>query len=205
MPAGATAAYPGSVETMQIIGDAQQQQKSVQEVQIVHLQQQQQQEGVIPVLDRKTAIPAESQQQHQNPHHLAAAQLAQMATIVSAGGVSPILPPVGPIAVTIAPNGALLNPAQVIDYGQLNGAPAGPDEAATPIEVEGSGPAAGEYYIQAAPASEVVHTVLPPDQLIMAQGGALLGSVAATSEGMPITFDQLKQLLQTQLEYYFSR
>lgn len=198
MPAGATAAYPGSVETMQIIGDAQQQQKSVQEVQIVQLQQQQQQ-------DRKTAIPAESQQQHQNPHHLAAAQLAQMATIVSAGGVSPILPPVGPIAVTIAPNGALLNPAQVIDYGQLNEAPAGPDEAATPIEVEGSGPAAGEYYIQAAPASEVVHTVLPPDQLIMAQGGALLGSVAATSDGMPITFDQLKQLLQTQLEYYFSR
>lgn len=72
---------------------------------------------------------------------------------------------------------------------------------------EGAGAVVGgaEYYLQtAAPGQEVQHEslVMGPRVPGVPIG---LGPVATISDGTPIPFDQLKQLLQTQLEYYFSR
>ena len=136
-----------------------------------------------------TSTPVAQQQQTPPLLHLA----APMATIVTTGVPAPtILVPstqptvVGPIAVTLAPA-----PGQVIDYAQLNGAAT---QGAEAVSTEG----ASEYYIQAAPtgAVEVMH--VPQEQPLIMGGPAPMGEV-------PIPFDQLKQLLQTQLEYYFSR
>lgn len=186
------------------------------------LQQQQQVNppGAIQLVDGATLVPTESlitsqqqqvnhlQQQQQHHHH------PQMATIVTAAGAAPILvpstQPVGPIAVAIAPS-ALVNAAgQVIDFAQLNSAVAVDQQVVVGGELSttvdgGVVPVGGaEYFIQtAAPVAgtEVMHGVMGPDQMIMTGGGP----VAATSDGTPIPYDQLKQLLQTQLEYYFSR
>lgn len=206
MSAG-VAAYPGSVETMQIIGDAQQE-KSVQQVLITQQQQQQQllsSAGAIHMVDGATLVPTESliispqQQQPQALHHHTH---SQMATIVTAAGATPILVPTqGPIAVaiaTVAPTGApiLTSPSvPVIDYAQMNGtggAQGGSNDVVVATSAEGAVVAGGEYYMQAPPL----------EGMIMAPVGV---PVAATSDGTPIPFDQLKQLLQTQLEYYFSR
>lgn len=208
MSAG-VAAYHGSVETMQIIGDAQQE-KSVQQVLITQQQQQQQllsSAGAIHMVDGTTLVPTESliispqQQQPQTLHHHTH---SQMATIVTSAGATPILvptQPVGPIAVaiaTVAPTGAplLTSPSvPVIDYAQMNGtggAQGGSNEVVVATSAEGAVVAGGEYYMQAPPL----------EGMIMAPVGV---PVAATSDGTPIPFDQLKQLLQTQLEYYFSR
>ena len=136
-----------------------------------------------------SSTPVAQQQQPPPLLHLA----APMATIVTTGVPAPtILVPstqptvVGPIAVTLAPA-----PGQVIDYAQLNGAAT---QGAEAVSTEG----ASEYYIQAAPtgAVEVMH--VPQEQPLIMGGPAPMGEV-------PIPFDQLKQLLQTQLEYYFSR
>lgn len=236
MPAGA-AAYPGSVETMQTIGDAQLQ-KSVPLVQTTQQQQHQvqlqSQQGPLPLVDgAAVVVPTDSlvrpqqqqalhhnhqqQQQQQHPH---LAQLPPMATIVTAAGATPILvastQPVGPIAVAIAtgPSGAMAKPHQavpsglVIDYAQLNGGGGGAVLGHDPVtSAEGAGAVVGgaEYYLQtAAPGQEVQHEslVMGPRVPGVPIG---LGPVATISDGTPIPFDQLKQLLQTQLEYYFSR
>lgn len=225
MSAGA-AAYPGSVETKQIVGDVQQQ-KSLQQVQITQQQQHQllqqsSNSGAVQLVDGTTLVPTESlislQQQPQTLHPLqSATHHPQMATIVTAAGATPILvQPVGPIAVAIGPRGAptlVNNTGQVIDYSQMNGG----GGSTVPAELSAGGAESGgavaaaavvpgEYYIQAAGPDAVMHSVVSPEQMM--GGGASVaggGVVASTSDGTPIPFDQLKQLLQTQLEYYFSR
>lgn len=242
----AGAAYPSSVETMQILGDAQQhqhpQQQQSKQVHVVPQPQQLQQQasliggaapaGTIQLVDGATLVPTESligQQQPQVHHHLQAAavpQHPQMATIVTAAGGAPILvpsgaQPVGPM-VTIGPNGAIITTVATPttapgagsqqDYVQMNGTEGGATGAVMPV--------AGEYYVPAAgqPVSgEVVmqqQAAAGQDQLILGSSvaavpagvpTAVVGPVTATSDGTPIPLDQLKQLLMTQLEYYFSR
>lgn len=214
MSAGA-AAYSGSVETMQLIGgdvQQQQQQKPVQQLQTTQQQSATSPAGppvAIQLADGTTLVPTESL--ISPPQHLSAAHLPQMATIVTAAGANPILVPSsqpgGPIAVAIGP--------QVIDYSHLNGGGGGSAQGeVVPVISTGGGVdgcagaaavvPAGEYYIQTTAGPEVMHGVVPHEQLIMAPVAGS-GPVTATSDGTPIPFDQLKALLQTQLEYYFSR
>lgn len=228
MSAGA-AAYPGSVETMQIVGDVQQQ-KSLQQVQITQQQLLQQSANpptgaAVQLVDGTTLVPTESlispQQQQQQPqilHHLqAATHRPQMATIVTAAGATPILvpssQPVGPIAVAIGPTGAqtlVSNTGQVLDYSQMNGGGSIVQAELSAGGAESGGAVAAavvpeEYYIQAATGPDVMHSVVSPEQMMGGVASVAGGVVASTSDGTPIPFDQLKQLLQTQLEYYFSR
>lgn len=190
----AGAAYPGSVETMQILGDAQtqkpakQQQHQLKSVsQTIQLSPQAgpQVAGApaFQLADGSTLVPvSEVLVNAQAP-----LTLPTMTTIVAAPGAAPILVPSaaqpGRIAVALLPGG--------LEFAQLNGAaPAGVDGAAGSVEA-----GAGEFFAGGADLNAVAATA----------PGATGGPVTATSDGTPIPLEQLKQLLSTQLEYYFSR
>lgn len=217
----AGAAYPGSVETMQIIGDAQKQKPSKQikiNAQSPTATTATSAAGTtIQLADGITLVPVTE------------VNLPPMTTLV---GAAPILvpsapPPVGRIAVAIAPGGTLLTtaavPGQVLDFGQMNGGAAvPPSSSAAPVAtgepsgVVGGEAGAGEFYIQAGVVPPTATEMIHGEQLIMATPGGVAaaavatpavvtGPVTATSDGTPIPLEQLKQLLATQLEYYFSR
>lgn len=212
MSAGAV--YPGSVETMQIIGDTQQTPITTKTT----IKQQQQlkitQPSTIQLVDGGGVVVGETLV---NGPPQQTIHLPQMATIVAAPGATPIIVPSAQsrIALAIAPSGAtpaaepLVVPGQVIDFSLMNGsavgggagvaAPSGNEAAA----VDGG---ATEYYFQ--PAVQPVagaEVIIGGAAGVAATGIVGTGPVTATSDGTPIPLEQLKQLLGTQLEYYFSR
>lgn len=208
----AGAAYPGSVETMQIIGDTQQTPTTTTTKQPQQLKITQQ--SNIQVLDGggvvgETLVSGPPQQ---------TIHLPQMATIVAAPGATPIIVPSSAqsrIAVAMAPNGALLAtpatvvapvavPGQVIDFSLMNGSAAAGVATPSGNEATAVDGAASEYYFQStgqpvAGAEVIIGGAAAPPAIVAT------GPVIATSDGTPIPLEQLKQLLGTQLEYYFSR